>query len=180
MTNENIGPDRIGLMAPGPSPESTEDQRLYEGLIGDWEFDNEYYREDGSVERATGEWHFAWALEGRAIADLWTYPKLSERARTGEGPGGLGVTVRTYDPKTSSWNVSWNAANGRLLVLRGRRVGAEIVQESREEGGDLIRWIIYDIAPDSFSWRAEASPDEGATWRRTQAMKARRMEAGHA
>jgi hypothetical protein len=176
MTNACARQDLVGLMAAGPAPAAIEDQMLYEPLIGDWEFDNEYFREDGSIERARGEWHFAWALEGRAIVDLWTYPRLSERAETGEGPGGLGVTVRTYDQKTASWNVSWNDANGRFLLLKGRRVGEEIVQEGREEGR-ILRWIIYDVAPDSFAWRAEASLDEGGSWRRTQAMKARRMGA---
>jgi hypothetical protein len=174
MTTQGYGPDLIGLMAPGPDPACSGDRLIYDPLIGDWEFDNEYYRHDGSVERARGEWHFARALEGRAIADLWTYPLLSERASTGEGPVGLGVTVRTFDPKTSSWNVSWNAADGRHLLLTGRRVGDEIVQEG-QEGGLRLRWIFSDIAEDRFNWRAEASADEGKRWRLTQAMEGRRL-----
>lgn len=169
----------IGLLAEGPAEEPTvpkDELMLYGQFVGDWDFDCEYYNESGVTERASGEWHFAWALEGRAIVDLWTYPRLSERTRTGEGPGGLGVTVRTYDPKAREWNIAWSDSSGFFLFLRGKRSGDEIVQESLGEGGLIKWWIFSEIAPDSFLWREEVSQDGGQSRRLREVMKCRRAK----
>jgi hypothetical protein len=182
MNKYEFGPDSIGLMAAGPSTEAgpgavpAEWAKRYGKLIGEWEFENEYYRPDGSVERSSGVWRFAWALEGKAIVDLWTYPRPERRAATGEGPGGLGLTVRTYDPAAGTWNVAWNAANGRFLLLRGSLVDGEIVNEGRDADGSIIRWIIYDIEDRAFHWRAERSVDDGSSWTRTQFMDLRKKD----
>jgi len=157
----------------GPGDPPLEESALYGRFVGEWVFDNEYYRDDGSVASSAGEWNFAWALEGRAIVDLWTYPTRAERARSGEGPGGLGVTVRTYDAAANAWRIAWSSVDGRCLLFSGRRVGDEIVQEGEERGVPL-RWIFFDIEAESFSWRAEDSSDGGRTWRRTQLMRVRR------
>jgi acetyl esterase len=169
--NEAATEDRIGLFAPAAAAEGL---MLYGRFVGDWEFDNEYLREDGRKERASGEWRFDWALEGRAVVDVWTYPRRSERALTGAGPGGLGVTVRTYDADSETWNIAWSAANGRFLLLIGRLEGEEIVQEGREADGRLVRWIFSEITDSTFTWRSESSADEGKTWTLAQVMKASR------
>jgi len=36
---------------------------------------------DGSVEVGDGEWHFGWALDGRALADVWISPSRAARVR---------------------------------------------------------------------------------------------------
>jgi hypothetical protein len=177
MTKPSFGADLIGLMGEGPAPDAVAAKQLalYGQFVGDWLFENEYYREGGEVERSSGEWHFAWALEGRAIVDLWTYPGRAQRAATGEAAGGLGLTVRTFDPKTSAWNIAWSAANWRFLLLVGRRIGDEIIQ-SGEEGGESLRWVFSEIGSESFLWRAEASRDQGRNWRLTQIMRVRRAK----
>ena len=166
--------DSIGLMAHGPAEACSEELMLYGQFVGDWNFDCEYYREDGETERAEGEWRFAWALEGKAIVDLWTYPRRAERLSSGKGPGGLGVTVRTYDPEASVWNIAWSDADGRFLLLKGRRSGDEIVQEGRREDGRLVRWIFSGITPTSFEWREEIASSDENTWRFSELMKCRR------
>jgi len=173
----------IGGAAPAVVPGSADfwgghDSELdtYGRFVGEWEFQTEYLHADGSIERDTGEWTFSWALEGRAVADVWTTPSRSERYWSGEGPRRLGMTVRVYDPISGSWNVGWsNAITGYSLFLVGREVGAEIVQEGRDAEGSLLRWIFYDIEQArSFRWRAECSRDDGASWRLEQMMIVRR------
>jgi hypothetical protein len=176
MTYTHFGADKIGLFANAGAKPVADELGPYGQFIGNWEFDNEYRREDGSIECASGEWRFDWALEGRAVVDVWTYPKRSDRALTGAGPGGLGVTVRTYDADSGTWNVAWSAANGTFLLLKGRRAGEEIVQEGREADGRIVRWIFSEISGSAFTWRSESSKDEGKTWTLDQVMKARRVK----
>ena len=40
---------------------------LYGWLIGSWEMDTVRHLEDGTIQKSTGEIHFGWVLEGRAI-----------------------------------------------------------------------------------------------------------------
>jgi hypothetical protein len=176
MTYTHFGADKIGLFASAGAKPVADELGLYGQFIGNWEFDNEYRRENGRVEHASGEWRFDWALEGRAVVDVWTYPKRSDRALAGGGPEGLGVTVRTYDADSGTWNVAWSSANGTFLLLKGRRAGEEIVQEGRETDGRIVRWIFSEISGSAFAWRSESSKDEGKTWTLDQVMKARRTK----
>lgn len=46
-----------------------------------------------------------------------------------------------------------------------RQHGADIVQEGTTETGTLSRWSFTEITPLSFHWKAQASMDDGASWR---------------
>jgi hypothetical protein len=131
MTKHETTPDRIGLMAAtgaaGPGGPSTEELMLYGQFVGDWEFSNEYQREGGRVESSMGEWHFAWALEGRAVVDLWTYPPRAERERTGVGAGGLLRWVFSdIGPFSFTWRAESSPDEGKTWKLtqtmRARRI----------------------------------------------------------
>jgi hypothetical protein len=50
----------------------------------------------------------------------------------------------------------------------------EIVLEGSFEEGVQTRWIFSDITPESFSWRAVDSSDDGESWTLVQEMEARR------
>ena len=58
------------LGADGPSADRTGKMDLYGWLIGSWDLDIVRYLPDGATRRRKGEWHFGWALEGRAIQDV--------------------------------------------------------------------------------------------------------------
>ena len=65
------------LRASGRSPEIPEAADAYGRLVGSWELDcRRYAGEPVSIE---GEAHFGWALEGRAIQDVWIMPIRSRR-----------------------------------------------------------------------------------------------------
>jgi hypothetical protein len=55
--------------ADGRSPEIPESADAYGWLVGSWELDCLCY--DGVPVSIKGEAHFGWALEGRAVQDVW-------------------------------------------------------------------------------------------------------------
>ena len=70
----------ILLASPGRSPEIPESADAYGWLVGSWDLDiRVYWATDVSARGLKGEAHFGWALEGRAIQDVWIMPRLVER-----------------------------------------------------------------------------------------------------
>jgi predicted SnoaL-like aldol condensation-catalyzing enzyme len=58
-----------------------------------------------------GEDHFSWALEGRAIQDVWVMPRFSERSRDSDHINNMfGTTLRLWDPA-----VQVSANNNRIV-----------------------------------------------------------------
>jgi hypothetical protein len=138
---------------------------LYGWLIGDWEMDAVMHMEDGTRKTASGEIHFGWALEGRAILDVWSLPGFF-----------YGSTLRVYDPALDAWHILWSDPVKQLYVSQiGRARGPDIVQEGRNGAGMATRWRFTEIMPDSFHWLGEISPDDGVTWRLQAEFFARRV-----
>ena len=155
------------LAAAGPQPGQAERMTLYDALIGDWDLEAIDHLPDGTRRVQTGEVHFAWVLEGRAVQDVWIVPARAQRGGTTPGPGNrYGTTLRIYDPADDVWRVTWfNPVTGMVNHLTGRRRGDEIFQEGTHPDDRPIRWIFSDVTPDSFHWRGEVSDDGGKTWR---------------
>jgi hypothetical protein len=131
---------------------------LFGQFVGSWDFS---WRDIGGEQPAsgTGEWHFGWVLEGRAVQDVW----IAYRA-----DGSLyeyGSTVRFYDPQIDGWHVSWQGpVTGNLRTFTARLIEDEIVLEGRSSDGHLIHWIFSEITPKTFRWRGERSENNGLTW----------------
>lgn len=152
------------LHAAGPDPARADAPNLYGQFLGEWEFDAARPGPDGTVIRARGEWHFGFILEGRAVEDVWMVPTRAER-EAGAPLTGYGITVRVPQPDGVTWGVYWHdVLKGGTTVLRGRKVGDEIVQEGAAPDGTPTRWTFFEITPERFRWRAETSPDGGRTW----------------
>lgn len=164
------------LIADGPAPDRAEAMGLYGWLIGSWDIEVFDHLPDGTTRRSLGEWHFAWALEGRAIQDVFIVPSRAER-RAAAGPEGnrYGTTLRVYDPQLGAWHILWvNPVRQAIDRMIGRRRGNDIVQEGEDKNGQAIRWSFVDIAPDSFRWLGERSTDGGQGWRLEVEFRARR------
>jgi hypothetical protein len=140
---------------------------LYGPLIGSWELDLVAYPDDGNTTRSTGEAHFAWVLEGRAIQDVFINPQLSDRTPNSPKFGNwYGTTFRFFDPTIRAWRVFWfNPDDGVRAELVGRRSGNDIVQEGHFPDGTPIRWTFSEITPDTCHWRGERLEPNGKTWR---------------
>ena len=158
----------LEILAPtSRSPDINPEDDLYGFLIGSWELDVVAYPDDGNVTHSTGEAHFAWVLDGRAIQDVFINPQRSDRTPDSPKFGNwYGTTFRYFDPAIRAWRVFWfNPDDGVRAELIGRRRGNDIVQEGHFPDGTPIRWTFSEITPDSCRWRGERLEPDGKTWR---------------
>ena len=168
------------LGAEGPAPDRAGNMDLYGRFVGSWELDVTQISDDGKARRRPGEWHFGWALEGRAIQDVWIVPPRGE-ARDGDAAtrvNSYGSTLRVYDPDIDAWRIQWtDPVTRNFLSMIGRAEGDTIVQLGTRPDGHLVRWSFSGITPNSFLWRGEVSADQGVTWRLNVEFTAKRMRA---
>ena len=167
------------MAAPGRSLEIPESADVYGWLVGSWELQVLYYRAvDVSALGITGEAHFAWVLEGRAIQDVWIMPRCTERtADTGRTYNMYGTTLRIWDPAIQAWLIRWiNPVRCHLEEQIGRRVGRDIVQIGARADGTPTRWRFTEITAESFHWIGEALNPDGQTWKLEGEFLAKRMQ----
>jgi hypothetical protein len=160
------------LSASGPHPDLGDQAATYGRFAGSW---SGTYRDtslDGTVRTGTMEVHFAWALQGRAIQDIWIArtPEDGER-RT------YGTTVRTYDAAIDAWRVTWiNPPYNTRQELIGRRIGDDVVQTGYF-GDRPVKWVFTDVTENAFTWHGYSLDDDGVTWRLQTEFKLRRDES---
>ena len=164
------------LGADGHASDPAGKMDLYGRFVGSWDLDVRQFSDDGEERRRAGEWHFGWALEGRAIQDVWIVPPRG--VRDGDAAANVnpcGTTLRVYDPDIDAWRIQWTEPVTRtFLQMIGRAEGTDIVQFGTGSGGQLMRWSFLEITPNSFLWRGEISADNAATWRTNTEFTARR------
>lgn len=167
------------LIAPGPHAALGGRMMLYGQFVGTWDVEVTNYPPDAPVTRARGEWTFGWALEGRAIQDVWAVPARANRDPTALAAGAYGTTLRFPEPEGPYWRVVWvHPWRNDVTVMRARMAGDEIVQNVvGEEADDATRWVFYDISANRFRWRAEER--HGTGWRRLQEMVVTRKPEQH-
>ncbi|MPW19196.1 hypothetical protein GCT13_20410 [Paraburkholderia sp. CNPSo 3157] len=154
------------LAAPGRAADIDAADDLYGSLVGSWDMDVLHYRVDVRERRLTGEIHFGWALEGRAVQDVWIMPRRADRSAPREpGLDMYGTTLRVWDPSIGAWRVTYiNPVNGQRDELIARKVGRDIVQIGTRASGTPICWNFTDITDDAFRWTGVALADDGITW----------------
>ena len=80
------------LQARGPHPDEAPHLMLFGQFVGAWDVDVTNIAPDGTIQELKGEWHFGWALEGRAIMDVWITPHRSLRGQAEPYEYGAGRT----------------------------------------------------------------------------------------
>jgi hypothetical protein len=159
-----------------PAPDRAEKMDLYGWLVGRWEMDAVYHRDDGATGRGRGEIHFGWVLAGRAIQDVWIVPPRDQRSEPPAWGDFYGTTLRVYDPGLDAWHILWIDPVKQLYTRQiGRARGNDIVQEGKDDSGATVRWSFTEITPDSFHWLGERSHDRDASWRLEVEFLARRV-----
>jgi hypothetical protein len=150
------------LVTDAPAPDRADKLQLYAFLIGQWDMDGVVHLDDGTTLKEHGSIHAAWALEGRALQDVWIFPGAF-----------YGTTLRVYDPALDAWHIVWSDPLKQLYVRQlGRAQGRDIVQLGKL--GDVhTRWSFTEMTPDSFHWTGEHSAD-GETWQLQAEFFARR------
>ena len=163
------------LLADGPAPGMTKEVDLFGRLNGRWRTLITYFPLDGPKRREEGEWTFGYALEGRAVIDVWQVPPRAQLGgANGTSSHECGLCVRVYDPRLKLWRFTFHGpVLGVTIDMLAFAVGSDIVQE-RFYGGRCERWIFSDISHERFFWRSVLSTDGGVSWRLTQTIEARR------
>jgi hypothetical protein len=163
------------LQADGPFPDYADKLMLFGRLVGSWDVAGRFLDEEGNVVREhTGEWHFGWALEGRAILDVLISP-----AREGREPGersrAYDLAMRAYDPQIDAWRVTATfPIYGATVNLIAREHGDEIWQEGRSPENNLLRWTFSAFTEDTVRWQGFVWKDERETWVRDEEIILRR------
>ena len=160
--------ERTGFMkalhSEGPADDRARHLELYGWLIGDWVMDTTVHREDGTTSKGSGEIHFGWVLQGRAIQDVWILPDVFH-----------GTTLRIYDPELGAWHILWNDPLRQYYARQiGRAQGNDIVQIGKNDSGVMLRWSFTEMTANSFRWLGERSPDDGKSWQLQADFRVRR------
>jgi len=142
---DDMFPMLKALHANGPAPDRVQQMMLYGQFIGSWngrilsqrfhvDANAEVIFEEGDRIETTLEVHFGWALQGRAIQDVWIAPSRYAKGTTGQDLI-YGTTLRVYDLKTDLWYITFidpvtTQSYHRMIA---RKVGNDIIQEYRTE-----------------------------------------------
>lgn len=155
------------LMSSGRSPEIPESADVYGWLVGDWELDVIHYWISVADRGLKGELHATWALEGRAVQDVWIMPRISERkAGIDKTTNMYGTTLRVWDASIQSWRITWtDPLNSRQVQQIGQWSGKDIVQIGCYANGTPSRWRFTEITRDSFHWSGDSLEPDGKTWK---------------
>lgn len=163
------------LAAGGPRSDLAEQLTVFAPLIGRWILEVENIAADGSVHVTDGEWHFDWALDGRAVVDVWISPARTTRAAD-QLDGEWGMSVRFFDPTIQAFRSTWHGPlRGWVIPFIGRPTTDGFVLEGRRDEM-VLRWIFSNLTPDSFDWRAEETAPGETVPRVRQRFRARRQE----
>jgi hypothetical protein len=147
--------------------EIPQEDDIFGWLIGSWEIDAVLHDGDGRTRTIKGEVHASWVLEGRAIQDLFIFPRRTERHSGAPVQSDrYGTTIRTYDGKLRAWCVNFinPASEETSAQLVARRSGDDIEMEGKLSDGTAIRWRYQEITPNSFHYGAERLQSDGKSW----------------
>ena len=155
------------LVAPDRAAEIPESGDAYGWLIGSWEMDATLHDVNGPTHKLKGELHASWILEGRAIQDLFIFPRRADRqsgrpARDDR----YATTIKTYDRKLRAWRLTFinPASNETSAQLIARRAGHGIEMEGQLSDATPVRWRYQSITASSFHYTAEKLNADGKSW----------------
>jgi hypothetical protein len=145
----------------------------FDYLLGEWRFTSR----DAEWGEGRGYWTAVRLDTGGGSHILDEYRLVGDHGETYY----VSTTLRAYNAARDAWDlVSVDHGTGLQDVGVGRKVGDEMHIEQRFGvafgSPDLLRIRYYDIRPDRFSWVADRSRDDGATWESNQLrIEARRI-----
>jgi hypothetical protein len=81
-----------------------------------------------------------------------------------------GQSWSVYNPNSKMWQQTWVDNQGSYIALTGNYENGEMKLTTQprklQNGKEMIsRMVYYNIKPNNFDWRWEASTDNGDTWK---------------
>jgi hypothetical protein len=160
------------LLSEGPHAGLSPQQQLFAPFIGSWDLEVCWYDGKAVLRKESGEWHFFWVLEGRAVQDVWIVPRREDRVGL-KNLYEYGTSIRFYDAQADIWRSTWIGPIRQVVhTFAVERADSELILSTVTEDRTEMRWVFYDILPDSFSWRNERKRRD--EWEITQTFEARR------
>ena len=151
--------------ATGPHSAHRDALMLFGQFVGSWDVESHQRLPDGTERTLRGEWHFFWALEGRAIQDVIISPPSNERDSSRWQMGDYQTAIRFYRPADGTWDVTAiSPPFNQVHRLVARQVGDRIVLEGTTPDRMPERWSFHDITPTQCRWRGELSLDGGKSY----------------
>jgi len=150
------------------APEFAEVDDIFGWMIGSWEMDAVVHNAGGHNHEVKGEMHASWVLEGRAIQDLFIFPRRADRhSGIPLQDDRYGTTIRTYDKKLKAWRVNFinPASDETSAQLLARRNGNCIDMQGHLSDGTPVRWRYESFTASSFHYVAEKLQQDGKSWR---------------
>jgi hypothetical protein len=162
------------LVARGPALLVAEHAGDFAKLIGSWKVEIHDVETDGVKRVNEGEWHFGWALEGRAIQDVLIVPSRKDRRAAAHGKGNRYLTsLRVFDSLTRIWRVfTIDPVSNTYLALTARQEDGRVVQEGADVSGNEFRLSLFDFVSNAFRMREERTDGEG--WKTVMELSAQR------
>ena len=174
MTKESKMLSLLG--AASPDPTQSRELMLFGQFAGSWDIDATFF-EDETENQMTGEWHFDWILQGKALQDVLIFPALASIEETVSPEHRIGTSLRFYDISAKTRRVVWiSTSNGTMYKLTGGKIEDEIVLVGDPHDGQPTKWIFSEITDSYFLWRGLVSKDNGKTWKLIQEMQATRRK----
>ncbi len=164
------------LGAAAPDQTQVRELMLFGQFAGSWDIDATLI-EDELENRTTGEWHFDWILERKALQDVLIFPASATPDERNSPDHRIGTSLRFYDFVAKTWRVVWvNPSSGTMYKLTGGKIEDEIVLVGDPHDGEPTRWIFSEITDSYFLWRGVVSKDNGKGWQLIQEMRATRRK----
>jgi hypothetical protein len=155
------------LTSPKRASELPATDDIFGWMIGSWDMEAVLHNVNGQTHKTRGEVHASWILEGRAIQDLFIFPRRADRlsGRPTQGDR-YATTIRTYDRNLGAWRITFinPASDETSAQLIARRVGHSIEMEGQLVDGTHVRWRYQSISQNSFHYEAEKLNADGKSW----------------
>lgn len=163
----------LGLLAANKPALDDRDKLMQFGrFVGSWELDVSYFSTDGSEDRTTAEWHWGWALGGKAILDILVLPTQPNAPPS----DGYHTLMRIYDSSQDLWKVVWVAPlYGIVYKLSGSFTedgGVVLLSDAGEDNPS--KWVFSEVTENAFLWEGFTKGALDDEWRLEQRMTARR------
>ena len=130
------------LAATTSNPALADEAQTFDRLVGVWDADFSFPKEDGTVSHKKGEILFGWVMDGHAIQDLWIgYPTAEQKERT------IGTTFRFFDIKSKQWRIVFVNPQYNYMV-------------TAEGGRDDDRIVLYGTDSDGLPFRSDLQRDK--------------------